>query len=36
MSADQSVQFTWGGPVLVNEDGAEVLFHGQPGMISIV
>jgi Xaa-Pro aminopeptidase len=35
MTADERVQFTWGGPVLVTDKGAEALFTRCHGMVSI-
>ena len=35
MTADGGIQFTWGGPVLVTEQGAETLFAHSHGMVSI-
>jgi hypothetical protein len=35
MTADKRVQFTWGGPVLVTDKGAEALFIRSHGMVSI-
>ena len=35
MTADERIQFAWGGPVLVTDKGAEALFAGSHGMISI-
>jgi len=35
MSDDQMVQFSWGGPVLVTEHGAEALFKREHGMVAI-
>lgn len=34
MSADERIQFSWGGPVLVDDEGAEVLFKREHGMVS--
>jgi Xaa-Pro aminopeptidase len=34
-SADERIQFSWGGPVLVTDKGAEALFQRPHGMISI-
>ncbi len=36
MTADQRIQFAWGGPVLVTDRGAEVLFKRAHGMVSIM
>jgi len=36
MSADERIQFTWGGPVLVTDRGCEPLFKRDHGMISII
>ena len=36
MSADERIQFTWGGPVLVTDRGSEPLFKRDHGMISII
>jgi Xaa-Pro aminopeptidase len=30
-----TIQFCWGGPVIVTENGAEALFKKKPGMVSI-
>ncbi|MDH3443613.1 MAG: hypothetical protein OEN50_06805 [Deltaproteobacteria bacterium] len=35
MLQDESLKFSWGGPVLVTENGAEPLIKNTPGMISI-
>jgi hypothetical protein len=35
MSADERIQFSWGGPVFVTDKGAEVLYKRSQGMISI-
>ena len=35
MTADERIQFAWGGPVLVTDKGAEALFTRSHGMISI-
>ena len=35
MTADGGIQFTWGGPVLVTEQGTEALFTRSHGMVSI-
>jgi hypothetical protein len=35
MTANERVQFTWGGPVLVTDKGAEALFIRPHGMVSI-
>ena len=35
MSADERVQYTWGGPVIVTEKGGEALFKRSHGMVSI-
>ena len=35
MTADGRIQFAWGGPVLVTEEGGEELFKRQHGMVSI-
>jgi Xaa-Pro aminopeptidase len=34
-SADGKIQFTWGGPVLVTEKGAEALFKREHGMAEV-
>ena len=34
-SADGKIQFTWGGPVLVTEKGAEALFKQEHGMVEV-
>jgi Xaa-Pro dipeptidase len=36
MTTDERIQFCWGGPVLVTENGAEGLFKRAHGMVSIV
>jgi Xaa-Pro aminopeptidase len=36
MTNDERLQFSWGGPVLVAEKGAEALFKREHGMVSIV
>jgi Xaa-Pro aminopeptidase len=35
MTADERLQFTWGGPVIVTESGCEALFTRPHGMVSI-
>ena len=35
MTTDERIQFCWGGPVLVTENGAERLFKRAHGMVSI-
>jgi hypothetical protein len=35
MTADERLQFTWGGPVIVRESGCEALFARPQGMVSI-
>ena len=35
MTADERIQFAWGGPVLVTDKGAEALFTRSHGMVSI-
>ena len=35
MSADERIQFVWGGDVVVGNDGGEVLFKRPHGMVSI-
>lgn len=35
MTADERIQFTWGGPVLVTDKGAEALFTRSHGMVTI-
>ena len=35
MTADERIQFCWGGPVLVTENGAERLFKRAHGMVSV-
>jgi hypothetical protein len=35
MTADEKVQFTWGGPVIVNDHGCEALFKRGHGMVAI-
>jgi Xaa-Pro aminopeptidase len=34
-SADGKIHFTWGGPVMVMEQGCEMLFHRPHGMVEI-
>ena len=36
MSADKRVQFTWGGPILVTDNGAEALFKRPHGVVEII
>lgn len=36
MSADEHIQFSWGGPVLVNDSGAEALFKRDHALVSIL
>jgi len=36
MSADERVQFTWGGPILVTDNGAEALFERPHGVVEII
>jgi Xaa-Pro aminopeptidase len=36
MTNDERLPFSWGGPVLVTETGAEALFKKEHGMVSIV
>jgi methionine aminopeptidase len=35
MTANERIQFAWGGPVLVTDKGAEALFTRSHGMVSI-
>ena len=35
ISADEKIQFSWGGPVLVTERGCEALFNREHGMVTI-
>src|SRR5262245_43179553 len=35
MTLDESIQFTWGGPLLVTDNGCETLFRSAHGMVSI-
>jgi Xaa-Pro aminopeptidase len=35
MTADERIQFAWGGPVIVTEQGCEALFTHPHGMVSI-
>jgi Xaa-Pro aminopeptidase len=35
MTADRRIQFAWGGPVLVTDQGADLLFKRTHGMVSI-
>jgi Xaa-Pro aminopeptidase len=35
MAADEKIQFTWGGPVIVTDRGSEPLFKREHGMVSI-
>jgi Xaa-Pro aminopeptidase len=35
MTADEKIQFTWGGPVIVTDRGCEPLFMREHGMVSI-
>jgi Xaa-Pro aminopeptidase len=35
VTADERIQFAWGGPVLVTDNGAEALFKRPHGMVSI-
>jgi Xaa-Pro aminopeptidase len=35
MTADEKIQFSWGGPVIVTERGCEPLFKREHGMVSI-
>lgn len=36
MSADERIQFSWGGPVLVTDKGTEALFKREHGMVTII
>jgi Xaa-Pro aminopeptidase len=36
MTSDGRMQFCWGGPIVVTENGAEALFKKEHGMVSIV
>ena len=35
MTADEKIQFTWGGPILVTDKGCETLFKRGHGMVAI-
>jgi hypothetical protein len=35
MTADERIQFSWGGPLLVTDRGNETLFHRPHEMVSI-
>jgi Xaa-Pro aminopeptidase len=35
MTADQKIQFSWGGPVIVTDRGCEALFKREHGMVAI-
>ena len=35
LSDDERIQFAWGGPVLVTENGAEALFKREHGMVEV-
>jgi len=35
MTLDESIQFTWGGPLQVTDNGCETLFRSAHGMVSI-
>jgi Xaa-Pro aminopeptidase len=35
MTADEKIQFTWGGPVIVTDRGCEPLFKRQHGLVAI-
>ncbi len=35
MTTDERIRFTWGGPVIVTDKGAEALFTRSQGMVSI-
>jgi Xaa-Pro aminopeptidase len=35
MTADEQIQFAWGGPLLVSDTGAEPLLKRPPGMVAI-
>lgn len=35
MSADEGIQFSWGGPILVTDKGADALFTREHGLVSI-
>jgi hypothetical protein len=35
MSADEKIQFSFGGPVIVGERGCETLFKREHGMVAI-
>jgi methionine aminopeptidase len=35
MTADEKIQFTWGGPILVTDKGCETLFKRSHGMVAI-
>ncbi|MPZ13024.1 MAG: hypothetical protein GEU73_01125 [Chloroflexi bacterium] len=36
MTADNRIEFVWGGDVVVTDQGGEVLFKRPPGMVSIL
>jgi len=36
MSADERIQFSWGGPVLVSDRGADSLFKRKHGLVSLL
>ena len=36
MSADERIQFSWGGAVLLSDKGVEQLFKHEHGMVAIV
>ena len=36
MTADEKIQFSWGGPVIVTDRGCEALFKREHGMVSIM
>ena len=35
MSTDETIQFAWGGPVIVHDNGCEALFRREHGMVEI-
>jgi hypothetical protein len=36
MTADEKIQFSWGGPVIVTDRGCEALFKREHGMVAIM
>jgi hypothetical protein len=35
MTADEKIQFSWGGPLIVTDKGCESLFQREHGMVSV-